>query len=465
MGGRLIERLSPDEYHIRCLARTPEYLRDRMPPGSQVVRGDVLDRQSLDGALENVDTAYYHIHSMASAGDFKNEERRGAANFARAARERGVRRIIYLGGLGDPTRRLSRHLRSRHEVGDILRSSGIQVVELRASIVIGSGSLSFELVRALTERLPVMITPRWVSVPAQPIGIEDLLDYLTRSLTINVTGNQIFEIGGRDVVSYGDLIHEYARQRGLRRTLIRVPVLTPGLSSRWLGLVTPVYARIGRKLVDGLKHPTIVRDDAASRVYGLSPRGVRDAIAAALANEDREFAVTRWSDALSAGGARNDWGGVRFGNRLVDSRTIEISADPSRVFSIVSRIGGNTGWYHADWLWRIRGWLDLLAGGVGLRRGRRDPAHLRVGDVVDFWRVKDLSANRLLRLEAEMKTPGRAWLEFELEDRGATTILRQTAIFDPVGLPGLLYWYTLYPLHKIVFSGTLRGIAAAATRS
>ncbi len=464
VGGRLVERLSPETYHIRCLARRPEYLADRVPAGVHLVQGDVLDKRSLDRALENVNTAYYLVHAMGSTGDFEDEERRGATNFAQSAGERGVRRIIYLGGLGDPERELSRHLKSRHEVGAILRSSGVQVIELRASIVIGSGSLSFELVRALTERLPVMITPRWVTVPAQPIGIEDLLAYLLQSATIEVTGSRIFEIGGRDVVSYGGLIHEYARQRGLRRPLIRVPVLSPGLSSRWLGLVTPVYARVGRKLIDGLRHPTVVRDDAASRTFDISPAGVMDAIAAALANEDREFAVTRWSDALSAAGSPRDWGGVRFGNRLVDSRSIEIPADRSTVFAALCRIGGNTGWYHTDFLWRIRGWLDLLVGGVGMRRGRRDPERLRVGDVLDFWRVKDLSDNRLLRLEAEMKTPGRAWLEFELEDAGSRTVLRQTAIFDPLGLSGLVYWYSLYPLHKIVFSGTLQGIADAATR-
>jgi uncharacterized protein YbjT (DUF2867 family) len=465
VGGRLVQRLGSSNYHVRCLARRPEYLVDRIPEGTEVVGGDVLDESSLATALEGVDTAYYLVHAMGSTGDFEEQERLGAENFARAALACGVRRIIYLGGLGDPGQGLSRHLRSRHAVGEILRSTGVQIIELRASIVIGSGSLSFELVRALTERLPIMITPRWVTVPAQPIGIEDLLSYLTESLTIDVSGDQIYEIGGRDVVSYGGLIREYARQRGLKRPLLRVPVLTPGLSSRWLGLVTPVYARIGRKLIDGVKHPTIVRDDAASRVFDVSPVGVSDAIASALSNEDREFAATRWSDALSSLGSQPDWGGVRFGNRLVDSKAVRIPVGPSKVFSTLSRIGGKTGWYRADWLWRVRGWLDLLVGGAGLRRGRRDPNRLRIGDVVDFWRVKDVRDNRLLKLESEMKTPGRAWLEFELEDDGDRTLLRQTAIFDPVGLTGLLYWYTLYPLHQIVFSGTLKGIAEAASRS
>ncbi|UCH83240.1 MAG: SDR family oxidoreductase [Candidatus Latescibacterota bacterium] len=460
IGGRLIHHLDSSSYRIRCLARKPEYLLDRVPESAEIVSGDVLDESSLIGALEGVDTAYYLVHAMGSSGDFEKEERRGAANFARAAKTRGVRRIVYLGGLGDSSEQLSPHLRSRHRVGDVLRSAGVEVIELRASIVIGSGSLSFELVRALTERLPVMLTPRWVSVPAQPIAIADLLAYLTESLNITVDGNRIFDIGGQDIVSYSGIMREYARQRHLKRTYFPVPVLTPGLSSRWLGLVTPVYARIGRKLIDSVKHPTIVRDDSASRVFDISPMSLSEAIAAALTNEDREFAVTRWSDALSSVGSSRDWGGVRFGNRLVDSRTTTIPAPRSQIFSTLSKIGGQTGWYHADWLWRIRGWMDLLAGGAGLRRGRRDPNCLRVGDVLDFWRISDLTSDRFVRLESEMKTPGRAWLEFELEDHGKETRLRQTAIFDPTGLTGLLYWYALYPVHHYVFDGMLRGIAA-----
>jgi uncharacterized protein YbjT (DUF2867 family) len=398
---------------------------------------------------------------MGSAGGFEEEDRQGAQNFADTAREADVHRIIYLGGLGEPGRALSPHLRSRHEVGDILRSSGIQVIEFRASVVIGSGSLSFEMVRALVERLPVMIIPRWVSVPAQPIGIDDLLQYLVAGLEVDVLGNQIYEIGGSDRVSYGNLMREYARQRGLRRLMIPVPVLTPRLSSLWLGLVTPLYARIGRKLIDSIKHPTVCSDTTALTVFPIRPKGMGEAIANALRNEDQEFAETRWPDALSAAGMPRRWAGVRFGTRLVDSRVVQAGVSRAEAFVPIRRVGGTTGWYYGNWLWRLRGFLDLLVGGVGMRRGRRDPDALRVGDVLDFWRVEVFEPDRRLRLLAEMKLPGRAWLEFEVEGDDRTSLIRQTAVFDPLGLSGLLYWYLLYPVHRLVFAGMLRGIVAA----
>ena len=459
VGGRLVTALDNDKYRIRCLARRPEYLQSKLGPLVEAVRGDVLDRESLSPALSGVRTAYYLIHSMGSTGDFVEQDRTAARNFGAAARECGVQRIIYLGGLGDPSEGLSPHLRSRHEVGNELRRPGVQVIEFRASIVLGSGSLSFEMIRALTERLPVMTTPKWVSVPAQPIAIGDLLQYLVAAVDIEVEGSPIFEIGGRDVISYGGLMKEYGRQRGLKRVIIPVPVLTPGLSSRWLGLVTPLYARVGRKLIDSVRHPTLVRDDRARGFFGVEPTGVADAIAAALRNEDREFADTRWSDALSSGDTLRDWGGVRFGSRVVDSRTARVHADTDTAFAVVRRIGGKNGWYYANWLWQLRGVLDLLAGGVGMRRGRRDPELLGVGDVVDCWRVESLVPGRRIRFLAEMKLPGRAWLEFEFEEKDGQTVVRQTAVFDPLGLGGLLYWYALYPAHRIIFSGMLRRIS------
>jgi uncharacterized protein YbjT (DUF2867 family) len=426
------------------------------------VRGDVLDRDSLDSAFQDVHTAYYLVHSMGSAGSFEEEDRRAAANFAQAASTAGVRRIIYLGGLGDSRLPLSPHLRSRHEVGQVLRGSGVQVIEFRASIVIGSGSLSYEMVRALVERLPVLITPKWVSTPAQPIAIADLLQYLVAALDIVAEGNPIFEIGGADVVSYGEIMQEYARQRELRRLMIRVPVLTPRLSSLWLGLVTPLYARVGQKLIDSISYPTVVRDDAALHAFSLRPLGFRAAIASALRNEDEEVAATRWSDALSAAGTPPDFGGTRFGSRLVDSRVVQVVAGPAAAFALIRRIGGATGWYYANWLWTLRGWLDLLSGGVGMRRGRRDPESLQVGDAVDCWRVDVFEPNHRLRLAAEMKLPGRAWLEFDVDGNTDGCSIRQTAIFEPLGLAGLAYWYGIYPLHQLLFSGMLRGIAAAA---
>ena len=465
VGGRLVPRLLEAGWRVRCLTRHPERLSSRVPPGAEIVTGDVLDVASLAQAAEGVDAAYYLVHSMAATGDFEAKDRIAADNFANACVGR-VRRIVYLGGLGLDEPGLSAHLRSRHEVGQRLRAHGVLVIELRASIIIGSGSLSFEMIRALVERLPIMVTPRWVSVTAQPIAINDVLDYLLAALTLEVGDRSpILEIGGPDQVSYGELMREYATQRGLKRRMIPVPLLTPRLSSLWLGLITPLYARIGRKLIDSLRYPTVVRDDAAQRLFSIKPVGVREAIASALRNEDSNFAHSRWSDALCAAGELRQWGGTRFGNRLVDSRTTSTSASTSAVFAAVECIGGATGWYHADWLWTLRGWLDLLLGGVGMRRGRRDPRRALVGDTLDCWRVVSVEPERRLRLAAEMKLPGRAWLEFEVQPNGEGSTLRQTATFDPVGLWGLAYWYSTWPLHQIVFSGMLRGITSAAEKS
>lgn len=461
VGGRLLRLLSDRSIPVHCLARHPEFLSARVTDTVEVVRGDVLDRESLMAAMAGVETAYYFVHSMGSADDFEEADRRAALNFAEVAREAGVQRIIYLGGLGDEQDELSPHLRSRHEVGQLLRSTGVPVIEFRASIVLGSGSLSFEMVRALVEKLPVMITPRWVNVPAQPIAIDDLLKYLIAALHVKGSDSRVYEIGGIDSVSYAELMREYARQRGLRRLLIRVPVLSPRLSSLWLGLVTPVYARIGRKLIDSIRHPTLVRDPSALADFGICPIGYRDAIAAALRNEDREIAETHWSDAISSSGAKRSWNGVRFGNRLIDSRIESSPASPEYAFVPIRRIAGERGWYHANGLWKLRGLLDLLVGGVGHRRGRRDFDQIRVGDAVDGWRVEALEPNRRLRLFSEMRLPGRAWLEFEVQPTVTGSQIRQTAMFDPVGLAGLAYWYVVFPLHQIVFAGMLHGIVRA----
>jgi uncharacterized protein YbjT (DUF2867 family) len=464
IGGRLLSLLERRGVRLRCLARRPENLRPRAASTTEVVRGDVLDPESLPAAFEGVDTAYYLIHSMGMARDFEREDRQAAANFAAAAKQAGVRRIIYLGGLGKPEHGLSNHLRSRQETGQVLRASGIQVIEFRASIIIGSGSLSFELIRALVERLPVMVCPKWVATPTQPIAVEDVLDYLLAALDLEEGESRVFEIGGPDRVCYGEIMREYARQRGLRRIMIPVPVLTPYLSSLWLGLVTPVYARIGRKLVEGLRNPTVVEDPSALDAFSIRPRGLREAVARAIAYEDQAFTATRWSDALSSSGLRARWGGVRLGSRIVDSRTALVHAPPETAFALIQRIGGQTGWYYGNGLWRLRGLLDLLVGGVGLRRGRRDPVDLRVGDVLDFWRVEAFESNHLLRLQAEMKLPGRAWLEFEVTPAGEGSTIRQTAIFDPLGLWGLAYWYALYPLHRMVFAGMLKALGRAVER-
>jgi hypothetical protein len=337
----------------------------------------------------------------------------------------------------------------------------VPVIELRASIILGSGSLSFELIRNLVERLPVMICPRWVRVLAQPIAIEDVIAYLQGALDLPAE-NRIFEIGGADRVSYADIMLEYARQRGLRRWLIYVPILTPRLSSLWLGLTTPLYARVGRKLIESIRHPTVVNDESALTAFPVKPMGLRDAIARAIRYEEREFAATRWADAVSSGSTHRSWGGVQFGSRLVDVRSTIVPVDRAAAFAPIRRLGGASGWYYANGLWRLRGFLDLLVGGVGLRRGRRNPEDLRVGDALDFWRVEAYEPGRRLRLLAEMKLPGRAWLEFEVKDVAAGSEITQTAIFDPVGLPGLIYWYGIFPLHARIFSGMLAGIARRA---
>lgn len=439
VGGKLVPALLNRGLRVRCMVRNPAAFDPGLAAGVEVVPGDVRDPAAVRKALDGVDVAYYLVHSMASPGSFEDEDRKAARVFGEAARSAGVRRIIYLGGLGAGGDALSAHLRSRQEVGDILRQSGVQVIEFRASIVIGSGSLSFEMIRALVERLPVMIAPRWVSAPAQPISIEDLLSYLVGALESPWSESRIFEIGGADRVSYGDLLHEYARQRGLKRLIISVPVLTPRLSSLWLGLVTPLYVRVGRKLIDSIRHATVVEDDSALREFPIRPCGHREAIARALQDVSRGL--------------------------LRDVRTVRVQAPPEAAFEPIRRIGGATGWYYANWLWSLRGLLDRMVGGVGLRRGRSHEETVGEGDKVDFWRVESVESNRRLRLAAEMRLPGRAWLEFEVEPDGDGSIIRQTALFDARGLLGRLYWYTVFPLHQIVFAGMLRGIAQACEKA
>jgi uncharacterized protein YbjT (DUF2867 family) len=465
VGGRVAAALGRAGVPVRCLARRPEALRGRVAASTEVVKGDCLDPATLPAALAGVTTAYYLVHSMGSGRDFATLDATAARNFGEAARAAGLRRIIYVGGLGAGDRALlSEHLRSRQQTGDVLRATSVPVVELRASIVIGSGSLSYEMVRALVERLPVMICPRWVQVPTQPIAIDDLVAYALAARELPEGAEGVYEIGGPDVVSYREIMLEYARQRGLQRRLIPVPFLTPRLSSLWLGLVTPLYARVGRTLIESLRTPTVVTSSRALAAFpAIRPRPLDEAIARALSKEDAELAATRWSDAVSSAALKGHWGGARYGTRLVDSRARTVAVPPSRAFAPVRRLGGRTGWYWGNALWRLRGALDVAAGGAGLRRGRRDPERLWIGEPLDFWRVEDYEEDRLLRLAAEMRLPGRAWLQFEVTplDRGGSEI-RQTAIFDPAGLLGLAYWYALFPIHRLIFDGLLRGLAARA---
>ncbi len=370
-----------------------------------------------------------------------------------------MRRIVYLGGLGDGSD-LSRHLASRQEVGQLLRCTGVPTVEFRASIVIGPGSASYEIVRALVERLPVTIAPRWVDTAAQPIAIEDVVAYLVAAL--DHPGDAIFEIGGDDRHTYAEVLREYARQRGLRRSLLRSSLLTPRLSRIGLAMLTPSYRRVAGAMVESLRNETVVCSNAAREAFAVKPLRLDAAIARALLSEDREFATTRWSEALPARRARR----VSVGRRLVSSHVTHVPQPPPRVFHQISRIGGRTGWYAGDLFWRLRGALDRLRGGVGFRRGRRHPVDLRVGDVVDFWRVDRLEHGRVLRLAAEMKLPGRLWLQFEVEPDGPDGAwIRQTTVFDPAGYVGLTYWYLFSPVHHLVFGRVLRGIARAVSSS
>jgi len=459
VGGRLLHRLEGSGRPVRCLTRRPALLRGRVAPDTDVVEGDVLDRASLGAALRGVHTACYLVHSMGGGGDFEDLDRRAALNFAEAACEAGVAQIVYLGGLGHDDD-LSPHLASRHEVGRLLRDGGVPTVELRASIVIGSGSASFETVRALVEDLPVIVVPPWVETLAQPIAIEDVIDYLLAAIELEHPVDAVYEIGGADQVTYADVMREYARQRGLRRRVVRAPFITPRASRLLLGLLTPVYGRIAAAMVDSLRNETIVTSTAADAAFAVGTRGLPAAIERALVNEDREFAETHWSNALPEQPPLR-WGGLTCGRRLVASRAVRVSRRPEEAFAPIQQIGGSTGWYAANWFWRLRGLLDTLRGGVGMRRGRRDPHELRVGDTVDFWRVEGLESGRVLRLAAEMKIPGRLWLQFEVEPTGHDSVVRQTTVFDPAGYIGLAYWYLLYPVHHRVFSRMLRGIQRA----
>ena len=463
IGGRLLQALEARGDAVRCMTRHPAALAAQVGPRTGVVFGDCLDPASLAEPCGGIDTAYYLVHSMGGTADFAARDRAAARHFGAAARAAGVRRIVYVGGLGAAAG-LSRHLRSRHETGDVLRESGVPVIELRSGIVLGPGSLSFELIRALVERLPVMLCPSWVRTPTQPIALADLVAYLVAVLDHPHGASRRFDVGGADVVSYDAIMREYARQRGLRRGLIPVPLLTPHLSSLWLGLTTPVYARVGRELVDGLRTATVVEDDAARTAFPIQPLGLAGAIARAIEEEDEAFTARRWSAEALATGTALRWGGTRVGSRLVDSRAVDLPVAPAAAFAPIRRIGGANGWYYGDWLWRVRGFIDRLAGGVGLGRGRRDAEHLAAGETFDCWRVESCEPDERLRLAAEMKLPGRGWLDFEVTAReeGSSTV-RQTAVFDARGVWGRCYWHVLYPVHALLFAGLLRAIARRAT--
>lgn len=469
VGGRLVPRLLAAGAAVRVMARDPARLSGRTWLASvEVVAGDVLHPETLAAALAGVDVAYYLVHSMRSGPDFERRDTDAASAFGLAAAGAGVRRIVYLGGLGDDATQLSHHLRSRQDCGRALAAAGVPVTEFRAGVVVGSGSVSFEMVRYLTERLPAMICPRWVSTRAQPIAIRDVLAYLVAALSSPESAGRVIELGGADVLTYGEMMRGYAAVRGLRRWLVSVPFLTPRLSSYWVHLITPIPADIARPLIDGLRNEVIVRDGGVARRLfpSIVPLGYREAVRLALARLTAEAVETSWSDALAA--SRADREVVALSQRegmILERREILVAAPVEATHRTVCGLGGARGWPSMNWAWRVRGALDRLVGGVGMRRGRRHPDELRTGDALDFWRVEALEAPTLLRLRAEMRVPGEAWLEFRTTADGAGSRLVQTAIFAPKGLLGHVYWNLLYPFHAVIFGRMVRRLARTAEAS
>ncbi|MER6522268.1 SDR family oxidoreductase [Streptomyces sp. NPDC001553] len=508
IGGRLVPELLDAGHQVRCLARSPEKLRDHPWAGrAEVVRGDVVDPRSVGDALRDIDVAYYLVHSLGTGSGFEDRDRAAARIFAEQAHAAGVRRIVYLGGLtptGVPIRELSTHLRSRAEVGEIFLASAVPATVLRAAVIIGSGSASFEMLRYLTERLPVMVTPSWVGTRCQPIAVRDVLRYLVGSATMPPEVSRTFDIGGPDVVTYEEMMRRYASVAELpKRLILRVPMLTPRLSSHWIGLVTPVPRRLARPLAESLRHEVVCEEhDIAEYVTDPpgTPFGFDQALALALQRVRDANVVTRWSSASLPGAPSDplptdpDWAG---GSLYEDKRGLDVDASPAELWRVVEGIGGENGWYSFPLAWAVRGWLDRLVGGVGIRRGRRDASRLRVGDSLDFWRVEEIEPGRLLRLRAEMRLPGLAWLELRAEPdpdtapepaagartdtdhapgrtakatattgtaTAARSRYRQRALFHPHGLLGHMYWWSVSPFHAVVFGGMARNIARAAER-
>ncbi len=466
VGGRLVPRLLDKGYQVRLLVRDVSRLQGRSwLPQVEVVEGDVLVPETLPVAFEKIDVTYYLVHSMSGSAEFHERDLQSAENFGLVASRKGVQRIIYLGGLGNPDAQLSDPLRSRPGTGSRLRQAGVQVTEFRAAVIVGSGSLSFEMIRYLTEPNPVMICPRWVISKIQPIAIRNVLEYMVSALDVPESTGMIIEIGGQDILTYAEMMLEYARIRGLKRWLITVPVLTPYLSSYWVHWMTPIPAAIARPLIESLRNEVIVQNNLAESLFpDIHPLTYHEAVERALVRLDAGKVETAWTDALISSQADdhpmilNTQDGM-----IVEHIQKMIPVPTEKVYKVFSGLGGARGWLYFNWAWEIRGLIDRMIGGVGLRRGRRDPDHVRVGDALDFWRVEAVEPNHRLLLRAEMKVPGRAWLQFEAHPVNETkTYLNQTAFFAPKGLSGILYWYSLYPIHKLIFSGMIKKIAKRA---
>ncbi len=464
IGGRLVPRLLDAGYAVRCLVRSPRKLQDRAWSSNrnvQVAQADLSDAQSLTESLTGCDAAFFLVHSMNSASaEYAKRDLQLATAFARASKRAGVRRIIYLGGLGETGAGLSEHLTSRRQVEKALASTGVPVTVLRAAMIIGSGSASFEILRYLVERLPVMVTPKWVRTPCQPIAVRNVIGYLVGVLSSPETAGRTFDIGGPEVLSYLQIMRIMAEELGLRRRLvIPVPVLTPRLSSYWIHLVTPLGHNIAKPLAEGLRNPVVCREDHITHILPQKLLTVRESVAAARGKIAEGSVETSWTMAGEVAGTipgDPKWAG---GTVFHDIRQVRIAAPARAVFQAVCLLGGDHGWYSAAWLWRIRGWMDVLAGGPGLRRGRLHPETLAYGEPLDFWRVVGIEQDRSLTLRAEMKLPGEALLEFCVTPTVTSECeLEQRALFKPRGLLGILYWYAVLPFHGFVFSGMLTGI-------
>ena len=465
VGGRLVPRLLDAGYRVRCLVRDPGRLQGRpWLKQVEVVRGDALSREQLIAAMQGVSAAYYLIHGKQGSQAYANRDLEVARNFAEAAREAGIERVIYLGELVDPTADLSPYLRARHETGYILRYSSVPVTELRAGMIVGSGSALFEMIRYLSEREPVLICPAWFFSEAQPIAIRDVLSYLIAALKNPETSGMMIEIGGPTRLTYADMLLGYAQERGLKRRLIRTPFYAPRLSAYWVHMVTPIHWRVVLPLIEGLRARLIVRDEAAKKLFPqIQPIDFQTAVRLALGRILRDNVETSWSDALvTVAGDIKPYQFIVEEGMYVETRQQLLDLSPKDVFRSYTGIGGERGWLYMDWSWAMRGWMDKAVGGVGLRRGRRHPDEIWAGESLDFWRVEEVQPDRLLRLRAEMKLPGKAWLQFESEPQDGKTLLTVTAYFAPHGLFGFLYWYAMWPFHKFIFDGLTRQIGSRA---
>jgi uncharacterized protein YbjT (DUF2867 family) len=462
VGSRLAPRLRDAGYNVRCVARNPHKLINRQWNDIDIVKGNMDDIQSLREAMKGMEIAFYLVHAMSSHDDFAEKDNRYAHNFSEVAKECGVKRIIYLGGLGNADQNLSPHLKSRQKVGQVLGSTGIPVTELRASIIIGSGSASFEIIRDLVKKLPVMITPRWVKSMCQPIAIRTVLEYLIGVIEITETRGRIFDIGGNEILSYADMMRQVAAVMNKKLFIMNIPVLTPKLSAYWLNLVTTVPMSIAYPLVEGLKNDTICQNQEIDQYVKVNKRPFRDAVKDALIREQEHQVESRWTEAdiieASVGHAQNS-------GQIDDLRKIRTSVPAKHIFQTVQKIGGENGWFYGNWAWNLRGGFDRLIGGVGMRRGRRHPFDIRIGDAIDFWRVTEFESGQRLKLEAEMKLPGTAWLEFKVEQLDEnTTIFYQNAVFRPQNWFGYLYWYLLSPAHYFIFRNMALNIVHLAAQ-